>query len=158
MEQSRRFVAVAAVVLVAVGGVAAFGPGVLESESNEPAETAPETDASPASIPVAYSIDNTSECGRTCRLVNTTVENNGTESLTNVTLAVDIYADGDRVWDGTTPVGTLQPGEAVTNTTRVEVGAADGLKIRGNGGDVTVVTTVRAASGQRTFEDSENVG
>lgn len=158
MEQSRTLVAVAVVVLVAVGGVAAFGPGVLESESNEPAETAPETDAPPASIPVAYNIDNTSECGQTCRLVNTTVANNGTESLANVTLAVDIYADGDRVWDGTTPVGSLDPSEAVTNTTRVEVGTTDGLKIRGNGGDVRVVTTVRAASGQRTFEDRENVG
>jgi len=158
MEESRTLVAVAAVVLVAVGGVAAFGADVPEGVSNEPAATTPETDASPASIPVTYNIDDTRECGRTCRLVNTTVANNGTESLANVTLAVDIYADGDLVWDGTTPAGTLQPGEAVTNTTRVEVGTTDGLKIRGNGGDVTVVTTVRARSGQRTFEDRENVG
>ncbi|MFB6141833.1 MAG: hypothetical protein ABEJ30_00650 [Halorientalis sp.] len=154
MERTRIGVVVAVVGLLLAGGaLAVVAPGTGGPPPETPTPTrSPGTPA--GTLAVNLTFDGTSECGRTCRLLGTTLRNNGSRRVENATLVFDIYSGGERVWEGTTPVGTLAPGEATATTTRVDVGIGAGIQIRSNGGNVTIVTTVRADSGTRTFRDS----
>lgn len=119
--------------------------------------------ATPTPPPFDFTIDRIEECGRTCRDVTATLHNNQAEPATGVTVYVRIYAGQDTteddamVWEGTEPVGTLEAGGAHTTTQRVELSLQEALKVEGNGGWVTIVTTVETDARTVTFRSSEQV-
>lgn len=107
--------------------------------------------------PFGLGIDGIDRCGYTCRDVTASLTNNGGNPRRNVTVQTDIYAGEDRVWNGTRTVGTLGAKQTVTRTTRVDVGYVGAAKIEHNGGNVTIVTTVRWDHGSATYRDRRNV-
>jgi len=117
--------------------------------------------ASTETPPFGFAIDNIEECGQTCRDVTSTLTNQRDATAENVTVYTRIVAgqgtDGDEVWRGDEDVGTLQAGGSYTTTRQVELSYADALKIRNDGGWITVQTTVETADGSVTFTDERRV-
>lgn len=97
------------------------------------------------------------ECGAVCRDVTATVTNEGDERATGVTVETRVFAGGDRVWRGTADLGTVDAGESVTRTQRVNVGYFGAAKIQANDGRVTIRTTVRWDGGEETFSERVDV-
>lgn len=166
MNRTRIAAIVGVVGLVAVGGVGAVSLGLLPGDGGGSPPPMNGTDGggdgrpngTDAQLPVAYAIENSTECGRTCRVLTSNVTNLGNESLGNVTLAFVFYAGDDRVWQGTTDVGSVAGNATERVETRVDVGMDGGLAIRGNDGYVTIRTTVRANAGERTFQTRTQTG
>jgi hypothetical protein len=161
MNRTRVILAVVGIVVLGAGvGVAAF-TGVLPGTGGGSApEGAPPsaTAAGPTdNATFAHDVVTVSRCGQVCRLMNTTTTNSMDETAVNVTLHVQVYADGEGIWQGRTPVGDLAPGESANSTTRIEVGLRGARAIQQNGGNVTVVTNVRANNGNQTFQTQSNV-
>lgn len=102
--------------------------------------------ASGSDAPFQMRVDSIDPCGRTCRDVTATLVNGQSRRATGVTVYTQIYAgnttDGDPVWSGSQDVGTLDPGAAATNTTRVDLGLMDAAKVQQHGGHITVRLTV----------------
>jgi hypothetical protein len=117
--------------------------------------------ASTSTPPFTFSIDSIEECGRTCRDVTSTLTNRQDATAENVTVYTRIFVgngtDGDVVWEGTEPVGTLDAGESYTATRRVELSYSDALAIQQNGGWITVQTTVQTDDRTVTFSDQRQV-
>jgi len=155
----------AVVVIAAVaGGAVALGlvpgTGAPDSSGSPPTVDGSENETGAGNATYAFTITNLSECGQTCRDMSWELTNERTESAGNVTLAFEVYAGGNStVWEGTESVGDLDANATAERTTRIEVGVQEGLQIRGNDGDVTIITTVYADGEQRAeFSDEDNVG
>lgn len=166
-------------VLVAVGllalgvGAAAyagFGPIAGSPNSDEPTTDFPtatpggtESSARSSSAPFTFTVDAIEECGQTCRDVTVTLHNHRNDTATGITVYTRIYAgrdntaEDDVVWEQQRDVGTMDAGESITTTERVELSLRDGLKIEREDGWITVVTTVESDQETATFEDSMQV-
>jgi hypothetical protein len=154
------------VVAAALGGVAVVfglvpGPGGGGSTGRPPtvAEPTAENGTEPEPAGFEYAVTNVSECGRTCRLLESELTNTMTESASNVTLTYDVYAGGNStVWEGRESLGSLAANATTEQETRIEVGMSGGLKIRQNGGNATIITTVYAGGEERAqFSNTQNV-
>ena len=159
------------IAVLLVGGTFAFGVGPFGGEGGPAAEsTTPtatdggsESDAGGSANgpdhvrPFTVSVDRVEECGNTCRDVTASLTNNGGNPRESVTVTTEIYAGEDRVWKGGRDLGTLAPDETETRTHRVDVGYLGGAKIKGNGGTVTVVTTVDWSDGSATYREQRTV-
>jgi len=161
MERTKLFVGVL-VAVVAIGGAAggAVYLGLLPGTgSSAPQGTPPEAteDAPSSNATFAFTIDNVSNCGQTCRLLNSTVRNELDRAAENVTLHIQIFTEDEGVWEGTTQVGDLESSESATSTTRIEVSPRNGLAIQQNDGNVTIVTDVRATNASQQFTHEDNV-
>lgn len=176
---TRRWLLVGGVVaLVVVGGVVAalvtgFGPAPGGDSSEEirdfPTATAtPAADsggtATASSEPrpeFAFTVDNTENCGQTCRDVTSTLENTGNETATGVTVYTRIYAghvtSGDVIWQGTEDVGSPDPAATFTTTKRVELSLSEAATVQNNDGWITVQTTVESDQRTVTFTDERRV-
>jgi len=135
------------------------GDGSPGGGAEQPPETERETKRAP---PFAFTVDEIESCGRTCRDVTSTLTNRQDRTAEDVAVTTRIYAgndtDGEPVWSGTEPVGTLDAGDAYTATRRVELSYRDGFAVQRAGGWITVRTTVTTADRTVTLTDRRNVG
>lgn len=161
--------AVVVVLVVGLGLAAAIGPlGVLDGDGRDvPPATTTETadevgssdsgngdggdgttgdEASTEPPPIGLRVDSVEPCGQTCRDVTATLSNNQDRRATGVTVQTTIYAgedtEGDVVWEGSREVGTLEPGESETDTTRIELGFFEAATVQSAGGEITIETVV----------------
>lgn len=155
------------VVVLLLGGAAVtlgFVPGSGGGGAGSPptvAEPATENGTGNGSAPGGFSfvVTNISECGQTCRLMESELTNSMNESASNVTLTFDVYAGGNStVWEGRTALGSVAANATDDQSTRIQVGMGGGLEIRQNGGNATIVTTVYAGGERRAqFSNTSNV-
>ena len=166
-------VLVVVVLAVAVGAMMYTGAGPAPGDSSsEPIEEFPTeesaddgsgTMSSDDMEPFRFTVDNTEECGTTCRDVTATLNNEQNETATGITTYVRIYAGenntdtGDIVWEGTSDIGTLEAGESHTTTERVELSLQDARKVDQNNGWITIQTTVESDDTIVTFQENEQV-
>lgn len=139
------------------GGAGQAGSPPTVAEPATENETGTGTGSAPAGF--SFVVTNLSECGRTCRLMESELTNTMNESAANVTLTYDVYAGGNStVWEGRKSLGSLDANATTDQSTRIEVGMGGGLQIRQNGGNATIITTVYAGGEQRAqFSNTENV-
>lgn len=171
---NRAVLVAAAVALAVVGAGAVFVGGLpLDGGTGPPGGGGPSDDGSgpsgggdePSGSPTAsggtgaydFAIERIERCGTTCREVTAALANAGDRPRRNVRVTTRVYADGDLLWEGDESVGHLEPGESHTTAKRVNVGLAGGVKIRANGGYVTIVTVVESAGGSARFEQRRKV-
>jgi len=144
---------VGAIVVVGVGAAFAFGlvPGGGGGDVAPP--TSGEDNGS--EVTLNFTIVGGSECGRTCRVLNTTIRNTGNTSL-NVTADHALYTRYDNgsakeeAWSGQVTPGTVGPNETTASSFEIEVGLGDGLALRENDG--LLFTTLRTDRGNKTVE------
>jgi hypothetical protein len=135
-------------------------PSTAESMNDDGSTT---TTSSPATEPFSFTIDETEQCGTTCRDVTATLYNEQDETATGITTYVRIFAGqnntdpNDVVWEGTVDVGTLEAGASHTTTERVELSLREARKVDRNDGWITIQTTVESDDTTVTFRDSEQV-
>lgn len=111
------------------------------------------TASTPSEPDYDFAIQRVANCGMTCRDVTARLANAGSQTRENVRVTTKVYADGDLLWTGKRNVGALAPGEADTLTKRVDVGLSGAMKIRNNGGYVTIVTVVRSDGATTRFSE-----
>ena len=140
------------------------GDGIEGFPTEEEADDSESTTMSSADTPpFLFTIDDTSECGQTCRDVTATIDNNRNETATDVTVYIRILAGenntetDDTVWEGTEDVETMDPDATHTTTKRVELSLQDARKVDQNDGWITILTTVESDTTTVTFQDSEQV-
>lgn len=116
--------------------------------------------ASTETPPFVFSIDTIEECDQTCRDVTSTLTNTQDTTAENVTVYTRIFVgqgtDGDVVWRGSEPVGTLPAGDSYVTTRQVELSFSDALAVRDNGW-ITIQTTVETEDRTVTFTDERQV-
>lgn len=171
MNRNLLALAVGVVVVVGVIGGVVVTPGLVPGVGDSGSTGSPPTVAEPAPANetgtdgerdragFTFAVENISECGRTCRLMDSELTNTMNESASNVTLTFDVYAGGNStVWQGRKSLGSLDANASDDQSTRIEVGMGGGLQIRQNGGNATIVTTVYAGGEQRAqFSNTSNV-
>ena len=120
------------------------------------------TDESSSVPPYAFAVESIEECGDTCRDVTVRLDNDRDETATGVSVFTQIYAGnstdaGDRVWEGTRDVGTMEAGASTTETSRVELSYSEGYQVQQNDGWITIVTTVESDDVTITFKQRRQV-
>ncbi|GAB7094239.1 hypothetical protein JCM30237_13910 [Halolamina litorea] len=113
--------------------------------------------ATPQPDPFAFVIQNISECGNTCRVVNASIVNQQSTAAEEVTVRSEIYTGGDKIWQGSSDVGVLESGERYTDTKRVELSYGEAYKVQQNDGEITIKTYVETAEATYVFTDTRNV-
>ncbi|SEH47321.1 hypothetical protein SAMN05192561_102267 [Halopenitus malekzadehii] len=139
-------------------------PSTAESSAEESGSNDGSTTTSaPDTEPFSFTIDETEECGTTCRDVTATLYNEQDETATGITTYIRIFAGenntdtDDVVWEGTVDVGTLEAGASHTTTERVELSFQGARKVDRNDGWITIQTTVESDDTTVTFRNSEQV-
>ncbi|WP_280536647.1 hypothetical protein [Halopenitus sp. POP-27] len=165
-------IAVGAMVYTGVGPVPGSdsGESIEEFPTEEPATEQPVDDddgstttSSADTDPFSFTIDETEECGTTCRDVTATLYNEQDETATGITTYIRIFAGEDNtdandvVWEGTADVGTLEAGASHTTTERVELSLQEARAVDRNDGWITIQTTVESDDTTVTFRNSEQV-
>ena len=148
-------VALAVVLVGAAAGAVLLGvvqPGGDQGPTGEAPTRTPTGTATtaggdqPSAPPLELSIVAVEPCGQTCRDVTARLVNNQDREATGVTVRTRIHAgtstEGQVVWEGTTAVGTLGPGETEQETQRVELGLMEAAAVQGADGEITIVTTI----------------
>lgn len=113
--------------------------------------------------PFAFTIAEIESCGRTCRDVTATVENQQTEPASSVVVETEMFAGenttvSDRlVWEETQDVGRLPAGESHTSTERVDLSLGDAFDIRQQDGWITIRTTIESDEETVTITKTRNV-
>lgn len=141
------------VVLVGAGIGGAYTMGLVPGDSGGSPPPVNTTD----SAPLAHSIENITACGRTCRIMNATVRNDGNSTAENVTVHYKIYTDGDEIWTGSKDIGQMDANSSVPVQSRIEVSSGAGLKIQGNDGYVTIRANVTSEQGNIHAESRKKV-
>lgn len=149
---------VGAVVVVAVGAAFAFGlvPGGGGGDDVAPPAGDEQTNDS-GTVALNFTIHGRSECGLTCRRVNTTITNTGNESAENVRFRHELFTQTEngtadrRVWNGTVEPGTITANETIVSQFEITLSGSDGLEIQNDGG--ILYSTAVTPAGNRTFEN-----
>jgi hypothetical protein len=124
----------------------------------QPASTADDATANQSEQrQFAFSIENVSDCGVTCRDVTVTARNTGNTTAENVTVETQLIAGEKVVWQGNESVDQLEPNESTTVTKRVRLGIFDVVAVEQNDGYVTANTTVTWDGGNETFSERRKV-
>lgn len=155
--------------------------GVVDGDAGEPVDTPVSTgtvytegagssggdggsDAGSASDtpPFTFAIQQIEKCGQTCRDVTVTLTNQQNTTAEDVTVYTRIYAGNstakeDLVWSGQKDVGTMAPGESVTETQRVKLSYMEAYSVKQADGWITVVTTIESADTTITFKSRRDV-
>ncbi|WP_092692925.1 hypothetical protein [Halorientalis regularis] len=156
MERSQMAVVAGVVGAVVIAGVgAAFVFGLVPGGGDD--DTTPPTtgDGNESDVALTFTLVGGSECGRTCRVVNTTIRNTGNRSL-NVTADHALftrYENGSakkEAWSGAVAPGAIAANETVSSTFEINVGIGDGLALRENDG--LLFTTLQTGQGNKTVE------
>lgn len=143
-----------AVIGMSIGG--AYALGFFPTGGGGTAPPANTTNAS--SAPLSHTVENISNCGQTCRIMNATVTNQGNTTAANVEVQYRIYTGDEQVWRGNATVGTLAVNASEPIQKRIEVSAGAGLMIRGNDGNVLIRANVTSDQGVALSETDANVG
>jgi hypothetical protein len=180
MNGTRVAVAVAVLLsLIGLGaatylGGGALGPGEEEVLTNTPESTGTvyevdgssggETGTATATDdpPFAFLITTIEECGRTCRDVTVEFTNQQEYAATDVVVYTRVYAgnstdETDEVWAGQETIGTMDAGETITSTRRIELTFQEGMAVRNSNGWITIMTTVETSETTVTFVRREQV-
>lgn len=187
MDRNQLVVGVALVLVVGLGLAAAVGPlGVLDGDGSDAVSETPTApvggdagsgdsgnggsgggssaagDGTPTPPPpLELAVESVEACGRTCRDVTASLANNQERRATGITVDTTIYAgedaDGDVVWEGSREVGTLDPGESATDTSRIELGWFEAAAVQSAGGQVTIETVVESDRRSRRFVERRDV-
>lgn len=107
--------------------------------------------------PFAFVIQNISECGNTCRIVNASIVNQQDTTATGVSVRSEIYTGGDKIWQGSSDVGSLESGESYSDTKRVELSYGEAYKVQQNDGEILIKTYVVTDDATYVFKDRRNV-
>jgi hypothetical protein len=162
------------VLLAAAAGAMVYtgvgpAPGGNSGDSIEDFPTEESTDGGSGATspdetdPFTFTVDETQECGTTCRDVTATLTNQQNDTATGVTTYIRIYAGenntatDDIVWEGTVDIGTLEAGASHTTTERVELSLQDAQQVDQNDGWITIQTSVESDDTIVTFQESEQV-
>lgn len=127
------------------------------AETAVPASTATATATAESAPDVAMRVRSIETCGTRCRTVTIGLTNRGDGAARSVSVATEITTGGSLVWEGQSDVGRLAAGETVTRTRTIRVGYVDAARIERNDGQIRIETTVRTASGSRTFTERRTV-
>lgn len=167
MERNQLALVGGVVLVIAVGGGAAAVLGLVPGTGGTDPAGSPPTVSEPATgngtdsanATYAFEVTNLSECGRTCRIMESELTNAMNRTASNVTLTFDVYAGGDStIWEGRKSLGALAANATAEQTTRIKVGMGGGVKIKQNDGNATIVTTVYSGGErQARFSDTQNV-
>jgi hypothetical protein len=156
MERTQMAIVAGVVGAVVVAGAgAAFVFGLVPGGGGEDVAPPPTGDENESDVRLNFTLVGGSECGQTCRLVNTTIRNTGDTSL-NVTASHALftrYENGsakEEAWSGEVTPGTIAANETVVSTFEINVGIGDGLALRENDG--LLFTTLRTEQGNETVE------
>ena len=138
------------------------GAATQTAQDGDPAQaTADATPTATPTPPFGFVIENIEECGTTCRNVTSTLTNQQDSTVEGVTVYSRIFAgqgtDGEEVWRGEEPVGTLGPGESYTTTRQVELSFQEGLAVQNEDGWITIQTTVETEGRTVTFTERRQV-
>lgn len=143
------------------GDVGNGGAGGGDGAGGAGAASGGTTEESTPRRPFAMRIESVEPCGRTCRDVTATLLNQQDRRATGTTVYTRIHegkgTDGDVVWEGTHEVGTLAAGASETETQRVQLSYFEAIEIQGNGGWITIVTTVDTDRQTVTFREQRDV-
>lgn len=137
------------------------GTDATDTPASTPTETAASgtTDTATAtatasgdSEPFSFAIQEITECGDTCRDITAAVTNEQSSDASDVTTFTEIYAGNEttsdaKIYENEQSVGTISAGETTTTTQRVEFSLTEAVKIRDNGGWITIVTKITDADG-----------
>lgn len=179
MNGKRLAMAVAAVAVVAAGaglavyaGVGPFGPGDEERLTETPASTGTVYEAGDSGgggtatatdePPFTFAITGVEECGQTCRDVTVEFTNQQDRRADDVVVYTRVYAgnstdESDEIWAGQESIGSVDAGETVTSTRRIELSYREAMAVQNNDGWITIVTTVETAETTVTFVREEQV-
>lgn len=143
----------------------ATSPPEATTQTAEDGDAAQATaDATPTATPTppfGFVIESVEECGTTCRNVTSTLTNQQDSTAEGITVYSRIFAgqgtDGEEVWRGEEPVGTLGPGESYTTTRQVELSVQEGLAVQNEDGWITIQTTVETEGRTVTFTEQRQV-
>jgi len=143
------------------GGTDARGASTATATATAtPPTTASNADANATAEPtpaITMQVRSTNSCGSRCREVTVALSNGGEAAANDVRVVTTVSADGSLVWEGRSEIGRLAAGETVTRTRTIEVDYLDAVNIKANDGVVRIETTVRTASGTRTFTERRDV-
>lgn len=164
----REFALLGGVVALLLAAVAlGMGPGGGVTDAEGPPATTPAPTASSAGAggnataddapAITMQVRSIDSCGSRCREVTVALTNEGDAAARDVRAETELTTDGSLVWEGQSEIGRLPAGETVTRTRTIEVGYVDAARIKANDGVVRIETTVRTASGTRTFTDRRDV-
>jgi hypothetical protein len=133
------------------------GPTTAPATEEPPDTTAAGTSKATPAADFSFVIDRIQQCGQRCRDVTVTLTNTGQSTASNVRVTTRIFAGDHKVWQGQSDVGTVDAGESVTRTRRVNIGYIDAARIKSNDGYIRVETTIRWDGGSTTFSDRRKV-
>jgi hypothetical protein len=153
---------VGGVLVVALAGAGvAFGLGVGPFDAGETVDSEALDERSVGNASLSHRIDSVSECGRTCRVMNATVTNDGGKPAQNVEVTYNVFTASDdgqtRVWNGTIEIGQVDNGTTEPISAEIKVGLAEANEIRGNDGVVTVKSNVSSDQGSVVDTTQEDV-
>ena len=148
---------VGAVVVAGVGAAFVFGlvPGGGGADVAPP-QTGNQTNSSDT-VALNFTIHGRSECGVTCRRVNSTLTNTGNESLENVRVAHELFTrtengePAEQAWSGQVEPGTISGNATVVSKFDIQVGIGEGRNLQENGG--ILYTTAITPSGNVSYEN-----
>lgn len=150
-------VVVLAVALLLLG----VGAAVLGGDSGRDSQPgAADTDTaanSSGNTSFGLTVTEVSSCGDTCRDVTARLTNTGTETASDVVVEVSIYTGGEEIWTDSYRVGSLEAGEAVSSTRRVELGFGEAFRVQQNDGWITIETVIRSDSGTEVIKERRQV-
>mgnify|MGYP006286650631 CR=1 FL=1 len=116
--------------------------------SQSPGTTQTATPTPEPTIQFHAQIDSISKCGRTCRSLKYTVQNQGLKSANDVSVDIKVFTGGEEVYDTTQSIEDVTKRTELSGITHtIDVGIGGGSKIKGNDGQVTIKITPRSADG-----------
>lgn len=107
--------------------------------------------------PFTFTIKKIEECGNTCRKVTGSITNNQNETATGVVVRSEIYTDGDKIWEGKSELGTMEPDETVSDTKTVKLSYGEAYKVKQNDGKILVKTYVITDETTYVFKEQRDV-
>lgn len=132
------------------GGSGGGGDGGAASSSGD-------ADTTEQQPPFGFNIEKIEKCGRTCRDVTASLTNNQNAPTEDVVVRSVIFTGGDKIWEGQSNLGTIAPGESVTNTKRVKLGYTDAYKVKQNDGKIVIKTYVITEDATYVYKEARDV-
>ena len=128
-------------------------PPTQETDESATDEGDDETANGSEDTPIEFNVlvDEITECGRTCRTLDYTVQNRGTEDATGVVSRIRVYTpdtDGDQVFDDEQEIGDLDANTQRSATKDIDTGLVDGRKIQDNDGDIDIRVNLSSNEGE----------
>mgnify|MGYP006271466499 CR=1 FL=1 len=104
-----------------------------------------------------FTVRNIDECGQTCRDVTVGLRNTMNASATDVTVTTQIYTGDEEIWSASESFTEVDASESKTRTKRVKLGYFDAVKVKQNGGEIRIETTVTWDGGEQSFTERRKV-